>query len=235
MPVCGKPVTRPTRSGGEMTPTLAYPCDIPIPDGESGHLGPCASTSDLGSVERRKHWEGQHAQDERIQRHRASGLSQTQSIPMSSASIMETGETEPQRKVGRPHPSQEVDCPFCEEKPLAKDLYRHVAAHKMHETPDGAAQAEVRSNLIASIPQPPESLMHPQRQVEEEHHQVYFVDPGPAESVQVDPSEYAASYDSELPIWLAEAIVAHHISELPEGNFLVLRRAWAVVADHLPG
>lgn len=157
MPVpvkCGQRITRKSRDGTrEITPTLSYTCEL-----DTGHDGPCASPSDLTSAQARQAWEAQDRQDKAVQRHQSSGLGMTQSVPMSSASIIESDlTTDPQRKVGRPHPSQEVDCPFCAEKPMAKDFINHVKSHQ-HEPLPGEEQArDTRRQVREKLPMPPPS------------------------------------------------------------------------------
>ncbi len=130
MPHCNKPITRTTRSGETITPTLSYRCEVNIPEGEVAHEGPCANPSDSVSRDARIHWQRTSARKSELDRHASSGLGQTQSIPLTSAFIVE-GETNEERnnpalKVARTHPSAPVDCPFCNQQPMQKDLLRHI-------------------------------------------------------------------------------------------------------------
>lgn len=130
MTLCNKPITRTTREGDEITPTLAYRCELRLGEDDAPHAGPCSNPSDPVSRDRRIHWERTSAREQALKRHAASGLGQTQSIPLTSAYITESDDIQernnPALKVGRKHPSEPVECPFCPEQPMQKELLRHI-------------------------------------------------------------------------------------------------------------
>lgn len=187
MTLCNKPITRKSRDGKEdITPTLAYRCELRLGEDDAPHEGPCSNPSDPVSRDQRIHWERTHAREQAVKRHAASGLGQTQSIPLSSASITESDDIKerynPALKVGRKHPAEPVDCPFCDQQPMAKELLRHIQAN--HTTPaldayeeawgedadlpewdtpvvpvdptPGHKTGDVSRDLIAAIPMPPQ-------------------------------------------------------------------------------
>lgn len=154
MPVCGKRITRKSRDGTkEITPTLSYNCEL-----EQDHEGPCASPSDLTSAQARQDWELKDRRATELKRHQESGLGMTQSLPMPSASIVESDDTtEPQLKVGRRHPSEPVPCPFCPETPLAKNFANHVMTHQGEHTEEREQADFARSEVRRTLPSPPPS------------------------------------------------------------------------------
>lgn len=153
MSKCTATITRPSRDGKtQITPTMAYRCELNL---EEGHPGPCANPSDLTSVDQRKHWERQSARQEEVQRHAASGL-HTQSVPLTSASLMEPdGDwVDPALRVGRIHPGEPVQCPFCPDQPLEKEFVAHVRMHA--PGPEGTADSPVfpsyaQASAIAAV------------------------------------------------------------------------------------
>ena len=171
MATCNKLITWMTRDNKEITPTLAYRCEVVLPEGATTHEGPCANPSDAVSRDKRLYWERIHAREEEVQRHASSRLAQTRSVPMSSASIYEPTTVQeannPSLKVGRKHPSEPVDCPFCNEQPMQKDLLRHINTDHNgpplpvdfdppEETPSRTMTSDLgKKGFFPSIPMPP--------------------------------------------------------------------------------
>jgi hypothetical protein len=103
----------------------------------------------MTSVDARKAWEVKEREKEAERRHQASGLAQTQSRPLTSASITQPG-------TQLPHPGQPTDCPFCDEKPLVKNFSTHIQEHaRQAEDAEYARQQEAHRRVTGAIPQPP--------------------------------------------------------------------------------
>jgi hypothetical protein len=126
---------------------ISHTCELP-----AGHDGPHSNPSDMTSVDARKAWQAKEREREAERRHQESGLSMTQSRPLTSASIVEPGSQ-------RPHPGSSTDCIFCDEKPLVKNFAAHIAEHAREiEDPHYAERKEAHSRVAGAIPQPPETF-----------------------------------------------------------------------------
>ena len=230
MTLCNKQITRKSRDGSEnITPVLAYRCELRLNE-EGTHEGPCSNPSDPVSRDQRIYWERSHDREEQLKRHAASGLGQTQSIPMTSASIVESDDIQerynPALKVGRKHPSEPVNCPYCPEQPMHKDLIRHIQANHavgpVEEEEDwGTAPAppspepshltgDVARDLIRAIPMPP-------------------VPPRPVEAVRLV-ADVAGNDDDFLDATIISAWFVRNVDMVP----LQVREAWGrISARHM--
>lgn len=145
MPTCSKHVTFPGRGGAAQTPTLAYRCEISLGDNGEPHEGPCASPSMLASVIARKDWETKDKEEKAKLRHERSGMAMTQSLPLTSASMIEPGSQ-------KPHPSSPTDCPFCNEKPMHKEFVDHMKSHAGdNDVLQPVVREEVREDVSPAV------------------------------------------------------------------------------------
>lgn len=139
MASCGERISLTGRGGKQITPTFAYPCELP-----SDHEGPHSSPSDMSSVKRRTTWEQEDLVKKAEKRHADSGMI-GQSLPLTSSSITQPG-------TQRPHPSSPTTCPFCPEMPMVKEFESHVRTH-IHG--DGSPEVPVDETVDKPDEQPP--------------------------------------------------------------------------------
>jgi hypothetical protein len=144
MTACGKLVTgynSPDRNDPQAEHWVelrtGYPCSVDL--GTAGaHPGPCAAVEQPQTVTARQRWlEADRRRSEDL-RSQASGLGETQGRPLTFA---ENVGADP----AITHPAQEVPCPLCEARVVAKDLPDHL--RQVH--------ASTAATAIHTAPEPP--------------------------------------------------------------------------------
>lgn len=144
MTACGKLVTgynSPDRTNPQAEHWVelrtGYPCSVET-ESSGGHQGPCAAVEQPQTVTARSRW--LEADRRRMQdlRHTQSGLGETQGRPLTFA---ENAGADP----AITHPAQEVPCPLCEARVVAKDLPDHL--RQVH--------ASTAATAVHTAPEPP--------------------------------------------------------------------------------
>jgi DNA-directed RNA polymerase subunit RPC12/RpoP len=153
MTACGKLVTgynSPDRDNPQAEHWVelrtGYPCSVEL-ESSGAHPGPCAAVEQPQTVTSRQRWLETNRRRTEDLRHASSGLGETQGRPLTFA---EHAGADP----AIIHPAQEVPCPLCSGRVLAKDLPDHLrqvhastAATAIHRVPEPPAKDPLAASM----------------------------------------------------------------------------------------